>query len=96
LIACNWDTACLEPEGVEGPGDEGIDLDYRVVVVIDSRTIVDQPCALKILWFTVGTILEMRGKPRGFSPRFVTWKKSGGWLLWIHFLLYNLSLIFFV
>jgi hypothetical protein len=40
-----------------------------------SSPIVDRPCALKILGFTLGTILEMRGSTWGFSPGFVTWKK---------------------
>jgi len=38
--------------------------------------VVDRPCALKILGFTLGTILEMRGSTQGFSPGDVTWKKS--------------------
>jgi hypothetical protein len=41
-----------------------------------SSPVVDQPCALKILGFTLGTILEMRGSTRGFSLGFVTWKKG--------------------
>jgi hypothetical protein len=39
-----------------------------------SSLVVDQPCALKILGFTLGTIFEMRGSTRGFSLGFVTRK----------------------
>jgi hypothetical protein len=38
------------------------------IVVMASSLVVDRPCALKILGFTLGTILEMRVITRGF-PR---------------------------
>jgi hypothetical protein len=43
-----------------------------------SSPVVDQPCALKILGFTLGTILETRGSTLGFSSGLVTWKKRAG------------------
>jgi hypothetical protein len=39
------------------------------------RLFVDRPCALKILGFTLGTILEMRESTRGFSVGFATWNE---------------------
>jgi hypothetical protein len=45
------------------------------IVIMASRFFVDWTWALEILWFTIGTILEMRGSTWGFYPRFVTWKK---------------------
>jgi hypothetical protein len=46
-----------------------------------SSLVVDWPCALKILKFTLGTIIKMRGSTQGFSPSFVTWKKKIGKIL---------------
>jgi hypothetical protein len=37
--------------------------------------VVGWPCALNILGFTLGTILEMRESTWGFSLGFITWKK---------------------
>jgi hypothetical protein len=36
------------------------------IVVIASSLVVDRPCALKIVGFTLGTILEMRRSTQGF------------------------------
>jgi hypothetical protein len=42
---------------------------------MSSSPIVGRPCASKILGFTLGTVLEMRGSTQGVSPSSVTWKK---------------------
>jgi hypothetical protein len=41
-----------------------------------SSHVVDQPCALKILGFTLGTILEMRGSTWGFSLESVDYENE--------------------
>jgi hypothetical protein len=42
------------------------------IVVMASSPIFDRHWVLKILGFTLGTILEMRGSTQGFSTGFVT------------------------
>jgi len=48
----------------------------QYIIVMTSSLIVDWSCALRILGFTLGIIIEMRGSTCGFSPGFVTWKKK--------------------
>jgi hypothetical protein len=38
------------------------------IIVMASSHVVDWPCVVKIIGFTLDTILEMRGNTWGFSP----------------------------
>jgi hypothetical protein len=54
--------------------------------------VFDWPCALKILGFTLGTILKMKGSTWGFSLGSVTWEKKVMCLMvWIIGLGFDLS-----
>jgi hypothetical protein len=46
------------------------------IIVMASSPVDDNPCYLKILGFTIGTILKMTGSTLGLSPRNVIWKKK--------------------